>query len=57
MYYVMSYCVQVIDGIRADGGSVQRLAAVPADLKHIYRTVWEIPQKAIIDMAAGNTAH
>ena len=36
----------------ADGGSIQRIASVPSDLKQIYRTVWEIKQKSIIDMAA-----
>lgn len=35
----------------ADRGSVQKLA-IPDDLKELYRTVWEIPQKSIIDMAA-----
>lgn len=34
--------------IRA-GGSVQGLAAIPDNLKAVYRTVWEISQKAIID--------
>ena len=33
------------------GGSVQGLD-IPDKLKEIYRTVWEIPQKSIIDMAA-----
>ena len=33
------------------GGSVQTLD-IPEHLKQIYRTVWEIPQKAIIEMAA-----
>ena len=32
-------------------GSVQDLP-IPSDLKQIYRTVWEIPQKSLIDMAA-----
>jgi ribonucleotide reductase alpha subunit len=36
----------------AAGGSVQALAAVPDDLKALYRTVWEIKQRALIDMAA-----
>jgi len=25
---------------------------IPADLKELYRTAWELPQKALIDMAA-----
>lgn len=33
-------------------GSVQRIAEVPTELKELYRTVWEIPQKAILDQAA-----
>ena len=33
------------------GGSVQTLD-IPDLLKQVYRTVWEIPQKAIIEMAA-----
>ncbi|OIR58458.1 MAG: ribonucleoside-diphosphate reductase large chain [Amphiamblys sp. WSBS2006] len=36
----------------ADNGSIQRIAAIPAELKRLYRTVWEIPQKNIIQMAA-----
>ena len=34
-----------------NGGSVQGLD-IPSNLKEIYRTVWEIPQKSIIDMSA-----
>jgi ribonucleoside-diphosphate reductase alpha subunit len=37
------------------GGSVQTLD-IPERLKEIYRTVWEIPQKSIIDMAADRGA-
>ena len=37
--------------IRRDG-SVQGIAAVPADLQELYRTVWEIPQRCCIDLAA-----
>jgi ribonucleotide reductase alpha subunit len=39
------------DQIIRDGGSVQGLN-IPDKLKTIYRTVWEIPQKSLIDMAA-----
>ena len=38
------------------GGSVQQLN-IPDSLKAIYRTVWEIPQKSIIDMAADRGAY
>jgi len=35
-----------------NGGSIQQITDVPLELKNIYRTVWEIPQKSIIDMSA-----
>jgi ribonucleoside-diphosphate reductase alpha subunit len=38
------------------GGSVQALE-IPENLKQIYRTIWEIPQKSIIDMAADRGAY
>ena len=34
------------------GGSVQNITDIPDDIKEIYKTVWEISQKVIIDMAA-----
>jgi len=43
--------------IIADKGSVQRIEAVPNDLKELYKTVWEIKQKAMIDMAADRGAY
>jgi ribonucleoside-diphosphate reductase alpha subunit len=39
--------------IIADNGSVQRISEVPDEIKKLYRTVWEIPQKAIVDLAIG----
>lgn len=39
-----------------DNGSVQNIAEIPDDLKLLYRTVWEIPQKSLIDMAADRGA-
>jgi ribonucleotide reductase alpha subunit len=38
-----------------DGGSVQNLD-IPEELRKVYRTVWEIPQKSIIEMAADRGA-
>lgn len=42
----------VKDQIIAANGSVQDLPGLPARLKEIYRTSWEISQKSILDMAA-----
>jgi ribonucleotide reductase alpha subunit len=35
-----------------DGGSVANIPDIPARLKELYKTVWEIKMKSIIDMAA-----
>jgi ribonucleoside-diphosphate reductase alpha subunit len=34
------------------GGSVQNIVDIPDDIKKLYRTVWEIKMKDVIDMAA-----
>ena len=34
------------------GGSVQTIVDIPEDIKKLYRTVWEIKMKDVIDMAA-----
>jgi ribonucleoside-diphosphate reductase alpha chain len=38
-------------------GSVQEIAEIPQNVKDLYRTVWEIPQRALIDMAADRGAY
>ncbi|MCL1672901.1 ribonucleoside-diphosphate reductase alpha chain [Chryseobacterium oranimense] len=39
-----------------ENGSVQNMEEIPTDLKELYKTVWEIKQKTIIDMAADRGA-
>jgi len=34
------------------GGSIQNIIDIPDNIKELYKTVWEISQKAVIDMAA-----
>nr|WP_221474477.1 ribonucleoside-diphosphate reductase subunit alpha [Planomonospora venezuelensis] len=48
---------QVRDAIKRADGSVQDIPEVPADLKALYRTAWELPQKALIDLAAARTPY
>ena len=48
---------EVKDQIIRDGGSVRNVPGIPMDLAAIYRTVWEIPQKSIIDMSADRGAY
>ncbi|MBI4944855.1 MAG: ribonucleoside-diphosphate reductase subunit alpha [Bacteroidetes bacterium] len=43
--------------IIAENGSVQNIEEIPQDLKDLYKTVWEIKQKAVIDMAADRGAY
>ena len=40
------------DLIIAANGSIQGIQGVPENIKGVYKTVWEIPQKSLIDMAA-----
>ncbi|MCT4696912.1 MAG: ribonucleoside-diphosphate reductase subunit alpha [Candidatus Cardinium sp.] len=43
---------QVKEELMMGNGSIQQIACIPQYIKNLYRTVWEIPQKSIIDMAA-----
>lgn len=38
-------------------GSVQAIAEIPQNIKDLYKTVWEISQKTILDMAADRGAY
>ena len=40
------------DAIKLADGSIQNLAQIPETLRHVYRTVWELPMRSLIDMAA-----
>ncbi|MEO3869959.1 ribonucleoside-diphosphate reductase subunit alpha [Nonomuraea sp. B12E4] len=43
---------QMRDDVKRADGSVQAVPGIPDDLKALYRTAWELPQKALIDLAA-----
>lgn len=40
-----------------NNGSVQMIDSVPDELKELYKTVWEVKQKSIIDMASDRGAY
>ncbi len=42
--------------IKTAEGSIQNFDEIPDDIKTIFRTVWEVPQKSMIDMAAARGA-
>ncbi|SCU79986.1 LAFA_0B06854g1_1 [Lachancea sp. 'fantastica'] len=43
--------------IISDNGSIQNLPNIPQELKDLYKTVWELSQKAIIEMAADRACY
>jgi len=43
--------------IISNNGSVQNVPEIPTHLKEIYKTVWEIKQRDVIDMAADRGAY
>ncbi|MEU1552899.1 ribonucleoside-diphosphate reductase subunit alpha [Streptomyces scabiei] len=45
------------EALRDSNGSVQDFTWIPADVRALYRTAWEIPQRGLIDMAAARTPY
>nr|WP_210167225.1 ribonucleoside-diphosphate reductase subunit alpha [Streptomyces sp. SID4946] len=43
------------EALREANGSVQGFAWIPEEVRALYRTAWEIPQRGLIDMAAART--
>jgi ribonucleoside-diphosphate reductase alpha chain len=41
----------------ANGGSVQNIEEIPENIRELYRTIWELSMKDIIDMAADRGAY
>ncbi len=41
----------------ANNGSIQNIESIPQELKDLYKTIWEISQKVILDMAANRGAY
>ncbi len=43
--------------IKRAEGSIQAIEEIPEELREIYRTAWELPQRALIDLAASRGAY
>lgn len=43
--------------IKSAEGSIQEIEEIPADIRLLFRTVWEVPQKSLIDLAAARGAY
>ncbi len=46
---------QIKNELLAHNGSVQNIKEIPDHIKSRFRTVWELPQRKIIDLAAGRS--
>ncbi|MFI7384225.1 ribonucleoside-diphosphate reductase subunit alpha [Streptomyces sp. NPDC049813] len=46
---------QTREALRESNGSVQGFTWVPEEIRALYRTAWELPQRGLIDMAAART--
>jgi ribonucleoside-diphosphate reductase alpha chain len=42
--------------IKQSEGSIQAIEDIPAEVRSVYRTAWELPQKSLIDLAAARGA-
>jgi ribonucleoside-diphosphate reductase alpha chain len=50
------WTAEMRDAIKRADGSIQGITAIPASLREVYRTAWELPMKPLIDMAAARGA-
>ena len=48
---------QTREALREANGSVEAFSWIPAEVRALYRTAWELPQRALIDMAAARTPY
>lgn len=50
------WSTELKDQIIRDNGSIQNIDEIPNNIKSLYKTVWEIKQKSLVDMAADRGA-
>src|SRR4029079_7770283 len=48
---------EVRDAVKRAEGSVQGVTALPEDVRLLFRTAWELPQRALVDMAAARAPY
>lgn len=51
------WTADVRDRIKRAEGSVQDISELPDDVRLLYRTAWELPQRALIDLAAARAPY
>ena len=47
---------EVREAIKRAEGSIQDIAAIPEDVRRVYRTAWELSMRSLIDLAAARGA-
>ena len=47
---------KIVDEIIMNNGSIQNIQSIPDNIKKLYKTVWELSQKIIVDFAADRGA-
>lgn len=47
------WTTEIKNSIVANNGSVQEISKIPQNIKELYKTIWEIKQKDLIDLAIG----
>jgi ribonucleoside-diphosphate reductase alpha chain len=48
---------EVREEIKRAEGSVQGVAALPEEVRTLFRTAWELPQRALVDLAAARSPY
>ncbi len=48
---------QIRNKIKLSEGSIQEIEEIPESIRAVYRTVWEVPMRSLIDMAADRGAY
>jgi len=51
------WTAQIREQIKRAEGSVQGIAELPAEVRELFRTAWELPQRALIDLAAARAPY
>ncbi|HET6910388.1 MAG TPA: ribonucleoside-diphosphate reductase subunit alpha [Mycobacteriales bacterium] len=51
------WTASVRDEIKRADGSVQSVVALPEETRQVFRTAWELPQRALIDLAAARSPY
>ncbi len=48
---------QIKNEVLAHNGSIQNIKGIPDEIKMRFRTVWELPQRKVVDLAAGRSPY